>query len=97
MRTKAMVVEDSRPSPLALSSVSKADSGGICSASALRRRRWMKSSQRLPPLVHVDELRRIFVKCQIRYVVDLVVRNRQRRSGPEMLSAKWYPSFSADG
>ena len=36
MRTNAMVVEDSRPSPLALSNDSKADNGGVFSGSALR-------------------------------------------------------------
>ncbi|MNL56568.1 hypothetical protein D3C87_1800710 [compost metagenome] len=38
IRTKAMVVETSRPSPVALSSASNAASSGTGSASAFRRR-----------------------------------------------------------
>ncbi len=38
MRTNAMVVDNSRPSPLALSNASNADSGGTSSGAAVRRR-----------------------------------------------------------
>jgi hypothetical protein len=67
------VVEISRPSEVALSSASKAPSGGTGNGSLVRRQ---ISAERLPVLAQIFRLRAVIREAQVRHLVEILVRHR---------------------
>ena len=76
MRTNAIVVEISRPSAVAFSSASNADSCGIGSGALDAPARRKIAAERCAALAQILHFRAVFGQAQKRNLADLVVRDR---------------------
>jgi hypothetical protein len=85
MRTKAMVVENSRPSPEAFSWASKADERWRLQRRSLLPARRQKAAERHAPFAHVPDLRRLRAGIDVLQLVHLLVAERQAEAVAESL------------
>jgi hypothetical protein len=77
MRTMAIVVDNSRPSPEAFNSAAKVSSGGMASGFGLAATLRQETAEVHATLHHVLVLGRILGKLQVGQFFQLVVRHRQ--------------------
>ena len=85
MRTKAIVVEISRPSAVGFSSASKAESGGISSGAAVRRRAGNVSAERGAALAQIFHRRVVLGQAQERKLGEFLVGDRDVEAVAERL------------